>query len=57
MDSQGPFVEALGEILEQGVDGQVQDDVVADVSAAGLEAVLVAFDIEAVTGAPPCTNA
>jgi len=30
--------------------------VVADVSAAGVEAVLVAFDIESVTGAPPCTN-
>jgi non-ribosomal peptide synthetase component E (peptide arylation enzyme) len=29
---------------------------VADVSSAGVEAVLVAFDIEAVTGAPPCTN-
>jgi hypothetical protein len=30
--------------------------VVADVAAAGVEAVLVAFDIESLTGAPPCGN-
>ena len=29
---------------------------VADVKTAGVEAVLVAFDIESVTGAPPCRN-
>src|SRR2546429_9672076 len=34
--------------------GKSEDDVVADVSAAGVEAVLGAFDIEAVAGGPPC---
>jgi hypothetical protein len=55
--SQGPYVEALGQYWGKEWVGKSEDDVVADVSAAGVEAVLVAFDIEAVTGAPPCTNA
>ena len=55
--SQGPYVEALGQYWGKEWAGKSEDDVVADVSAAGVEAVLVAFDIESVTGAPPCTNA
>jgi len=54
--SQGPYVEALGQYWGKEWVGKPEDDVVADVSAAGVEAVLVAFDIESVTGAPPCTN-
>jgi hypothetical protein len=54
--SQEPYVEALGQYWGKEWVGKSEDDVVADVSAAGVEAVLVAFDIEAVTGAPPCTN-
>jgi predicted TIM-barrel fold metal-dependent hydrolase len=54
--SQGPYVEALGQYWGKEWVGKSEDDVVADVSAAGVEAVLVAFDIESVTGAPPCTN-
>jgi predicted TIM-barrel fold metal-dependent hydrolase len=54
--SQGPYVEALGQYWGKEWVGKSEPDVVADVSAAGVEAVLVAFDIESVTGAPPCTN-
>jgi predicted TIM-barrel fold metal-dependent hydrolase len=54
--SQGPYVEALGKYWGKEWTGKSEEDVVADVKAAGMEAVLVAFDIEAVTGAPPCTN-
>ena len=54
--SQGPYVEALGKYWGKEWTGKSEEDVVADVKAAGVEAVLVAFDIESVTGAPPCTN-
>ncbi|HYL07833.1 MAG TPA: amidohydrolase family protein [Candidatus Udaeobacter sp.] len=33
-----------------------EEDVVADFRAAGVEAVLVAFDIESITGSPPLSN-
>jgi uncharacterized protein len=55
--SQGPFAEALAEYWKKPWVGEPEADVVADVKAAGLEAVLVAFDIESVVGAPPCDNA
>jgi len=54
--SQGHYVEALGKYWGKEWAAKSEEDVVADVKAAGMEAVLVAFDIEAVTGAPPCTN-
>src|ERR1700759_625883 len=54
--SQGPDGGALGQYWGKEWTGKAEEDVVADVKAAGVEAVLVAFDIEAVTGAPPCTN-
>src|SRR5437016_1048370 len=56
ISSQGPYVEALGKYWGKEWVGKSEEDVVADVKAAGVEAVLVAFDIESVTGAPPCTN-
>ena len=55
--SQGPYVEALGKYWGKTWAAKSEDEVVADVTAAGIEAVLVAFDIESVTGAPPCGNA
>jgi predicted TIM-barrel fold metal-dependent hydrolase len=33
-----------------------EEEVIQEFEDAGVEAVLVAFDIESVTGAPPCTN-
>src|SRR5229473_7297525 len=55
--SQGPYVEALGQYWGKEWVAKTEEQVVADVTAAGVEAVLVAFDIESLTGAPPCGNA
>ncbi|WP_136587631.1 amidohydrolase family protein [Microbacterium hydrothermale] len=54
--SQGPFAKALAEYWNKPWDGRPESDVVADARAAGLQAVLVAFDIESIHGAPPMTN-
>jgi uncharacterized protein len=54
--SQGPYAEALGQYWGKAWVGKSEDEVVAEVTAAGVEAVLVAFDIESLTGAPPCGN-
>ena len=54
--SQGPFAKALAEYWNKPWDGRPEADVVADARAAGLQAVLVAFDIESIHGAPPLTN-
>lgn len=56
VDSQGPFADALAQYWNKPWTGRPEDDVVADIRAAGLQAVLVAFDIEHLTGAPPCSN-
>jgi predicted TIM-barrel fold metal-dependent hydrolase len=54
--SQGPFADALAKYWSKPWVGQEESEVVAEVSGAGVEAVLVAFDIESLTGAPPCTS-
>jgi uncharacterized protein len=54
--SQGPFAEALARYWKKPWTGRPETEVVADLRAAGLQAVLVAFDIEAVTGAPAFSN-
>lgn len=54
--SQGPFAEALAKYWNKPWDGRAEADVVADARAAGIQAVLVAFDIEGIHGAPPCSN-
>lgn len=56
VDSQGPFAEALGKYWNKPWVGRPEEDVVADIRAHGLQAVLVAFDIESLTGAKPCSN-
>jgi uncharacterized protein len=56
IDSQGPFVEALGKYWGREWLPQTEESVVQGFVAAGVEVVLVAFDIESVVGAPPCTN-
>jgi uncharacterized protein len=55
--SQGPYVEPLGRYWKRQWTAKTEEEVVADFRAHGIEAVLVAFDIESVTGAPPCTSA
>jgi len=56
IDSPCPFVEALGAYWGRAWTAASESDVIAGFRAAYVEAVLVAFDIESVTGAPPCTN-
>ncbi|MBV9857103.1 MAG: amidohydrolase family protein, partial [Streptosporangiaceae bacterium] len=55
--SQGPYAEALGAYWGKEWVARSEEQVVAEVTGAGVQAVLVAFDIESLTGAPPCGNA
>ncbi len=54
--SQGPYAEELGRYWNKQWQAKAEDEVVADFQANGIEAVLVAFDIESTTGAPACTS-
>lgn len=54
--SQGPYAEALAKYWKKPWVGRPEEDVVADLRESGLQAVLVAFDIESLTGAPACGN-
>ncbi len=56
LESQGPFVEALAAYWKRDWVAKDEDVVVAEFDSAGVEAVLVAFDIETVTGSPPCSS-
>lgn len=55
--SQGPYVAALEHYWSKSWAARTEQDVVTEISTAGVEAVLVAFDVEMTTGAPPCTTA
>ncbi|MGH3421397.1 MAG: amidohydrolase family protein, partial [Streptosporangiaceae bacterium] len=54
--SQGPYVEPLSRYWKKHWTAKTEEQVVADFREHGIEAMLVAFDIESVTGAPACTN-
>ncbi len=54
--SQGPFADALGAYWNHEWVDKEEAEVAGEFRAAGVEAVLVAFDIEFVIGAPPCTS-
>ena len=54
--SQGPYVEALAKYWNRSWTAKSEPEVIKEFTEAGVEALLVAFDIESVTGAPPCTN-
>lgn len=54
--SQGPYVEPLGRYWKREWKPRAEEDVIADFRAFGIEAILVPFDIQSVTGAPPCTT-
>jgi uncharacterized protein len=56
IDSYGPFVEALATYWKRAWVAKTEDEVIAEFESAGVEAVLVAFDIESITGAPPLSN-
>ena len=55
--SQGPYAEALAKYWKKPWVGRPEEEVVDDIASEGVEALLVAFDIESLTGAPPCGNA
>lgn len=54
--AQGPYVEALATYWGRAWVPKTEDEVIAELKAAGVEPVLVAFDIETVADTPPCTN-
>lgn len=54
--SQGPYVEALARYWNRPWKAKTEQEVIEDFKKAGVEAVLVAFDIETVAGTPPCSN-
>src|ERR1044071_4836169 len=54
--SQGPYVEALAKYWNRAWTAKAEDEVMREFRDAGIEAILVAFDIESVTGSPPCSN-
>ena len=56
IDSQGVFVEALGEYWGRPWEAETEEQVIEKFTDADVEVVLVAFDIESVIGAPPCSN-
>lgn len=56
IDSYGPFVEALAIYWKHEWTAKSESEVVEEFNTAGVKAVLVAFDTETVTGAPPCSN-
>jgi predicted TIM-barrel fold metal-dependent hydrolase len=53
---QGPYVEALAKYWNRQWSWKQEDEVVAEFEQAGVDAVLVALDLETTTGTPPCGN-
>mgnify|MGYP001157323895 FL=1 len=56
IDCQGPYVEALAEYWDRHWTAKEEEDVVQDFTDAGVEAVLVALDLETTVETPPCSN-
>jgi predicted TIM-barrel fold metal-dependent hydrolase len=54
--AQGPYVEALAKYWNRAWTAKTEDEVMKDFADAGVEAVLVAFDIETASATPPCSN-
>jgi predicted TIM-barrel fold metal-dependent hydrolase len=53
---QGPYVEALAKYWNRSWTWKQESEVVQDFTAAGVEAVLVALDLETTIHTPPCSN-
>ena len=56
IDSQGPYVAALAKYWNRAWVAKTEDEVIADFTGAGVEACLVALDLETTVKTPPCTN-
>ncbi len=53
---QGPYVEALSKYWNRQWTWKQEEEVIRDFEAAGVEAVLVAMDLESIVHTPPCSN-
>ena len=53
---QGQYVEALAKYWNRPWTWKQEDEVVKEFETAGVEAVLVALDLETTTNTPPCSN-
>ena len=53
---QGPYVEALAKYWNRPWTWKQEDEVVKEFETAGVDAVLVALDLETTTNTPPCSN-
>ena len=53
---QGPYVEALAKYWNRTWTWKQEDEVVKEFTDAGVEAVLVALDLETTIATPPCSN-
>lgn len=53
---QKPYVDALATYWKRPWLPRTEQEVVADFTAAGIEAILVALDLETVVNTPPCSN-
>lgn len=53
---QGPYVDALAKYWKRQWTWKPEDDVVREFAAAGVDAVLVALDLETIAKTPPCSN-
>jgi len=56
IDCQGPYVEALAKYWKRDWKAKTETEVLKDFSDAGIEACLVALDLESTIGTPPCGN-
>lgn len=54
--AQGPYVEALATYWKRDWSGKSEEQVVAEFTAAGVDACLVALDLETTIATPPCSN-
>ena len=53
---QQPYVDALAKYWNRSWNAKSEDEVIKDFSEAGVEAVLVALNLETTIGTPPCSN-
>jgi len=53
---QGPYVDALAKYWNRGWTAKTEDEVLKDFTDAGVEAMLVALDLETTIKTPPVTN-
>ena len=56
IECQGPYVEALAKYWKRDWSAKTEKQVVSEFTEFGVEAVLVALDLETTIGTPPCGN-